>query len=341
MATSSGSDVLRISAIVVTYERPEYLECCLDHLLAQTHSAMEIIVVDSSATRRSADLIAERFPSVRYIACLAGRGAIATARNLGLESATGDVIGFIDDDAFAAPDWLEQLLPYYADGLVGGVGGRQIRGQPNEIEEGLDEIGRLRKDGTLTGNFAADPGRVVEVDHLLGTNMSFRRAVLADLPGIRDGYPWPCLREETDLCFRVVASGYRLLYAPDAVVEHVAAPYAKGSRFDLRYAYFQQHNHLILLVRNFGIGAMVTRHYVVGSLRTVSRNWREGIVRASDRARHGDYEGAARAFVNSMLRGAILVVATPVGLAHGALLAHQDHGARRFPLPFRLFGDRR
>lgn len=327
MPTQSGADAVTVSAVVVTYERPEYLERCLNHLLAQTCPPMEIIVVDSSDTRLIATLVAERFQSVQYIVCSAGRGAIATARNLGFEAARGDVIGFVDDDAFAAPDWLERLIPNYSDESVGGVGGRQIRGQPNEIEEGLDQIGRLLEDGTLVGNFTADPGHAVEVDHLLGANMSFRRSVIAGLSGIRDGYPGPCLREETDLCLRVAASGYRLLYAPDAVVEHVAAPYAVGSRFDLRYAYFSQHNHLILLVRNFGLGVTITRRYIVGSLRSSLHCWRSGIKRAGDRARHGDLGGAARAIVNSTLRSVILIIATPTGLARGVLLTHHDRKA--------------
>ena len=85
--------------------------------------------------------------------------------------------------------------------------------------------------------------------------MSFRRAALERIGGIRDGYRGTCIREETDLCLQVTAAGYRLVYAPDAVVEHVAAPYAKGSRFDLRYAYWAQKNHLILLIRHFGSSA--------------------------------------------------------------------------------------
>ena len=63
------------------------------------------------------------------------------------------------------------------------------------------------------------------------------------------------------------AAGYRLVYTPDAVVEHVAAPYAKGRRFDLRYAYWAQKNHLILLIRNFGLGAPIVRalHGLLGT----------------------------------------------------------------------------
>ena len=242
------------SVVVITFERPEHVRRCIEHLLRQTTAPSQIIVIDSSVGNDTEHLLLEHFPQVTYLKTAAGRGAMATARNLGFERASGDVVAFIDDDAYAAPDWLERLLEPYADPDVGGVGGRQIRHQPGELTEGMDAIGELRGDGTLTGNFAADPGHPVEVDHLLGANMSFRRTVLEQIGGIRDGYFGTCVREETDLCLRVTRAGYRLLYTPTAVVEHVAAPYAKGRRFDLRYVYWAQKNHMIVLIRNFGIG---------------------------------------------------------------------------------------
>ena len=146
------------SVAVVTYERPTFVARCLDHLLAQTAPPSEIIVVDSSPGDETRRLVRERFPSVRYEVCPAGRGATATARNIGYTLTSGEVLAFIDDDAYAEPEWLERLLPSYEDPAVGGVGGRQIRHQPGELEEGVDTIGRLRADGTLTGHFAADPG---------------------------------------------------------------------------------------------------------------------------------------------------------------------------------------
>src|SRR5581483_800974 len=140
------------SVAVVTYERPSYVARCLDHLLAQTAPPDQIIVVDSSAGDDTARLVRDRYPTVRYEVCPAGRGATATARNLSYRLTGGEVLAFVDDDAFPEPDWLERLLPFFDDPSVGGVGGRQIRHQPGELEEGTDAIGRLREDGTLTGH---------------------------------------------------------------------------------------------------------------------------------------------------------------------------------------------
>ncbi len=316
------------SVAVVTYERPAYVARCLDHLLAQTVPPDQIIVVDSSKGDDTARLVVDRYPTVRYEVCPSGRGATATARNLSYTLTSGEVLAFVDDDAFAEPHWLERLLPYFDDPSVGGVGGRQIRGQPGELAEGIDAIGLLREDGSLTGHFAADPGHPVEVDHLLGANMSFRRAAIDRIGGIRDGYRGTCIREETDLCLQVALQGYRLVYTPDAVVEHVAGPYAKGRRFDLRYAYWAQKNHLILLIRNFGLAAPVVRAYLRSSLREAAAEGAGRAARSTALATGRDGRGALRSAVAALVRPAAALVATVTGLVGGARLARADRRRR-------------
>lgn len=311
--------------VVVTYERPTHVARCLDQLQVQTVPPVEIIVVDSSIGDDTARVVRERFPSVRYEVNPAGRGATATARNLGFALTTGDILAFLDDDAFAEPDWLERLLPFFDDPGVGGVGGRQIRQQPGELTEGVDAIGQLRDDGTLTGNFAADPGGPVDVDHLLGANMAFRRSIIESMGGIRDGYGGTCIREETDLCLRVAHAGYRLVYTPDAVVEHVAGPYAKGQRFDLRYAYWTQKNHLILLIRNFGLTRPIVHRYLATSLRDAAHDGATRSARAWQRARHHDGSGALRAGGAAVLRTVVVVAGSVSGLWRGARLARLDN----------------
>ncbi len=315
---------LSASVGVVTYERPTFVARCIEHLLAQTRPPLEIIVVDSSSSDDTERMVRDRFPMVRYEVCPSGRGATATARNICYRIARGDVIAFIDDDAFAEPEWLERLLPSFGDPTVGGVGGRQIRGQPGETDEGLDAIGKLLADGTLTANFTADPGTTVAVDHLLGANMAIRRSVLDELGGIRDGYAGTCIREETDLCLRVAHAGYRLLYDPDAVVEHVAAPYAKGKRFDLRYAYWAQKNHLILLIRNFGLTRPIVRNYLRTSTRGALAECSVRMRSAGGRVRTHDTSGALRSVGAAFVRATITLVASLSGVWAGAELARAD-----------------
>jgi|GEM_PF-883280 len=258
---------LSVSVVVATYGRPDHVETCLTHLEQLRTAPLEVVVVDGSPDDRTRTVVA-RHPGVVYLRNDLGRGTTAESRQIGYRATTGDVLAFVDDDAFAEPDWLDEIVAPYADPEVVGVGGRALNGIPDEAVTGLGSIGRFLPDGTLTGNFAADPGRVVDVDHLLGANMSFRRSALDAIGGIRGDYPGTCLCEESDISLRLTAAGGRLVYTPRAVVHHVAAPYGIGGRrFDRRYQYYARRNHVVMLARNYGFGAPVLRRYLVTSLR--------------------------------------------------------------------------
>lgn len=296
-------DIPAAAVVVATYNRPDYVRRCLEHLASQTHHPDRTIVVDSSADRRTAEVVDE-FPGVVYLRNELGGGHLSTSRRIGFDAAADlDVIAYIDDDAFAEPDWLDRLLRPYADPSVGGVGGRASNGQPGETEEGLGAIGRFLPNGTLTGNFAADPGRDIDVDHMLGANMSFRRSAVEQIGGIEDYYPGTCLREETDTSLRLRLAGYRIVYTPSAVVEHVAGPYAKGRRFDLRYTYYGERNHVVLLARTVGLRDVRFHRYLGVGARTTAGHLRYA-ARALLRPQVFGPESKVRGVANGLTRAA-------------------------------------
>lgn len=235
----------------------------MEHLRKQTMLPEQVVVIDASADDRTKAVCAD-FPESLYARNQpGGYGSQARSRNIGLRQATGEIIAFLDDDSFAHPTWLEELLKPYGDPTVGGVGGRALRNQPDEDKQGVDQIGKLLPNGELTGNFAADPGRDLEVDHAIGCNMSFRREIIESLDGFRELFPGVALREETDPCLRVKLLGYKIIFAPKAVVDHIGAPKPKGERFDIAYSYYGQRNHIVLLVANFGFASTIFWRYIL------------------------------------------------------------------------------
>jgi GT2 family glycosyltransferase len=316
-----ATPTLSASVVVVTLCRPAFLRTCLQHLAEQSVPVLETIVVDASPDDLSARLVADEFPYVRYLRNPLGPGTTGASRNLGLGVATGDILAFVDDDAFADVDWLEQLLLPYDDPKVGGVGGLARNGMDGEALYGVDDIGQFHDDGTLSGNFAADPGGVIEVDHFLGANMSFRRAAVIDAGGIRDGYPGTCLREETDLAFRVSAAGWLLVYNPKSAVQHVAAPYPKGRRFDARYEYFANRNHMVLLARHIGYTSQQMREYyrVVG--RGIGKELRYSI---DSLGSGGSVVKRGRGFLRGVSRASAAGSGTLVGLGAGYFRRRAD-----------------
>ena len=256
---------LAVSVVIATYERPEYLHRCLHQLSQQVLPPNEVVVVDASLSDESRK-VSKLFGNVTYISNPAGRGSMTNSRNVGWRASTGEVVAFIDDDAFADPHWLEHLAAAYEDDNIGGVGGRAVRSEL-DVAHVADRVGSLTPDGQLVANFEALAPGVLDVCHLIGCNMSFRRWALERVGGFREEYRGTEVREETDLCFRVIEEGLRLRYQPKALVVHVGGPYVRGHRFDVRYDYFMARNHAYLLVQHFGFRARIVRSFAIGLVR--------------------------------------------------------------------------
>lgn len=274
-----GCDALTVSVIVVTVNRPDCVRRCLQALEGQQPQPEQVIVVDASRDDRTR-CVASEFPHVHYLPKPELFGRMTASRNFGLMHATGSIVAYIDDDAYCRPGWLKSLLAAYDSPSVGAVGGRALNAQPGEEHQGREDIGRLKPNGFLTGHFAADPGRVIDADHIIGCNMSFRREVLAWLGGFRDdAWGTSGLCEDSDICLRVRALGYRLRFQPKACVDHAGAPQAVGRRFSILYEYQHRRNSAILLIRNFGFSTMVlrfpfaiTRHMTWEFIRSIGKS---------------------------------------------------------------------
>jgi len=100
-----------ISVIIPVYNAERTLERCIDSVLAQTHKNLEVICILDGADDGSAGILSwhqERDPRVKVIE-QESKGP-ATARNAGLDLATGDYIGFVDADDYIDPAMYERLL---------------------------------------------------------------------------------------------------------------------------------------------------------------------------------------------------------------------------------------
>ena len=317
------------SVVIATYRRPEHVRACLEHLALQTVSPSRIIVVDASPDSHTREVVAT-FAGVEYRRNERGIGSTATSRAIGVSDVRDDVVAFIDDDAYAEPDWLERLLHPYEDQEVAAVGGRARNGQPGEENEGIGAIGQLLPDGRLTGYFAADPGERVEVDHLLGANMSVRMRAVRELGGIRDFYPGTCLREETDIALRMRRAGMKIVYTPDAIVRHVAGTYARGRRFDARYRYYGARNHVVLLATTLGYRDPHLRRYMLGTLSGAARNVGAGFRSVSDPKRHG-LRSKARGVAGGVRRAVLDLVGTGAGIV-ASVRATASLRSQRIPM---------
>src|SRR6476661_6346280 len=159
-----------------------------------------------------------------------GLPGLSGARNTGVGLAESDIVAFLDDDAEAAPDWLERLVALYDDPDVLAVGGKVVplweTGRPGYFGEELDWIVGCSHRGL--------PRVASEVRNVIGANMSFRLEVLRQVGGFNQALgrkgtlPLGC--EETEICIRsrMGLPGSRIVYEPAALVRH-HVPASRGT----------------------------------------------------------------------------------------------------------------
>jgi len=134
-------------------------------------------------------------------------------------------------------------------------------------------IGTVLPDGELYAGFDADFKSRLSVDHIMGCNMSFRREVIGRLGGFREDYPGISgVCEDTDMCLRVKALGYKIVLEPAACVDHLGAPQVKGRRFDARYCFYGAQNNVVLMMRHRKLFPRAGRRFVVRMIGERTRN---------------------------------------------------------------------
>lgn len=100
----------KISVIIPVYNTEAYIRKCLDSIIHQTYRNLEIIVVVNGSTDHCGKICIEYATRDERI-CVVQKehGTIASARNVGLEVASGDWIGFVDSDDYIESDYYEYL----------------------------------------------------------------------------------------------------------------------------------------------------------------------------------------------------------------------------------------
>jgi glycosyltransferase involved in cell wall biosynthesis len=175
---------MKVSIVVCTYS-PEmyyYFEETIESLLSQTHDDIEIVtVVDGteSVNERVRDDYGDCENVVIHIN--EENVGLLESRNTGADVARGDVVAFIDDDAVADEQWIEELVSAYEGRDVTAAGGRMtpiwVAGKPSFLPEEFYWLV-----GVTHRGFADGPGYV---RNTFGSNLSFRRDVFLGMGGIR------------------------------------------------------------------------------------------------------------------------------------------------------------
>jgi len=197
--------VVEVSVVIPTVDRAALLDRCLGGLTRPQGVDFEVLVVHDGdpGIRAVLDRWAPQLP-LRDLQ-IAERGAVPK-RNAGWRAARAPVIAFTDDDCEPAEGWLRAGL----DAL----------GPEVDLVQG--PIAPHPADADVTGVFARTLDQPTASDTYPTANLLYRRAALERVGGFDDAF-WGG-GEDTDLAWRVIESGGRAAFAPDALVHHAVRP---------------------------------------------------------------------------------------------------------------------
>lgn len=275
------------SVVLPTHNRRNLLRLVLDALCKQSYSRFSVVLVIKPSNDGTEDLAEQYRNKLRMKVIFQERGYVTEALNLGLENAKGDVIGFLDDDAIPAPDWLRIHAETYRQFDVAGVAGDVIpakicrgklealceKGEPpflyplskikyslwNKPLRGADGSGTsgyfvyITRSGNLgsIGNMAYWRGRGLIRSFLgMGANITVLRKAIEGFVFDNSwvlGAGWEQL-----LAWYIWKSGFDLVYNPKAKVFHVTHGQTLSRALSSKKATLFQAEKELLFYRLYG-----------------------------------------------------------------------------------------
>ncbi|NAZ74004.1 glycosyltransferase [Kineococcus sp. T13] len=235
-----------VSVLMATRDRPRELRRSLQALLASTARPLQVVVVDNSPDPSATRAVAAGLPGVQVVH--EPWPGLSPARNAGLAHLRGDVVVLVDDDVETTAGWLEELLAPFADPAVGAVTGNVVPANLDlldpQVFEDYGGLGRGPHRRTYDRSWLVGSRGPAPTWQIGATaNAAVRRDVLAGLgpfdetlgPGRPSG-----VGEDTEYFYRVLRSGWTIVYQPTAVVRHHHRADRPGLRRQVR-AYSSGH----------------------------------------------------------------------------------------------------
>ena len=196
-----------VSVVVCAYNAADTIDDCLTALADVKYPRFEIIVVDDGSTDDTASR-ARRYSRARLIQT--PNSGLSAARNVGLDSASGDVVAYVDADVRVDPLWLMHLVQPFVRSTAVAAGGPNVA----PSDDGWFSQCVVRAPGAPSHVMFDDR----QAEHIPGCNFAARREALLAIGGfdpifLRAG-------DDVDVCWRLQDRGGWIAFAPSALVWH-------------------------------------------------------------------------------------------------------------------------
>lgn len=216
----------KVSVLVLSWNGRKHLEICLPALQAQEDPGIDwdVRVLDNGSFDDTVEWMRREHPWVRLTALEVNRGFCGGNELLVEGAEDADAVVFLNNDTRPGPDWLARLVAAYreAPGDVAAVSGGIVDwdGKRLDFAQGLLTFDghAFQKDYRRPLDQVTLPEAGHELLFACGGNMIVDRRIFKDLGGFdRTFFAY---LEDVDLGWRLWAAGYRVTFAPDAVVHH-------------------------------------------------------------------------------------------------------------------------
>jgi len=212
---------MRASIIIPTYNRLQDLQRVVTAVRGQTvppETELEVVVVDDGSSDGTWDWLSEQCEETRFVPLRQNNAGPASARNRGVEAASGEIVIFLGDDTVPQPGWLVAHLEEHR--LFGGPGPVAVLGYtsfpPNAESPFLRFINEY---GAQFGYLIIEDPCDVPFNFFYTSNISLPRSELERRGGFREDFP-AAAWEDIEFAYRAAADGLRIRYQPRARTIH-------------------------------------------------------------------------------------------------------------------------
>lgn len=200
---------MKFSIIIPVTRVNEHLKECIEHCLKLDYPDFEIIVLPDSEEKLD-------YPKTKILST--GPMGPSDKRDMGAKHSTGDILAFIDDDAYPSKSWLKEAAKHFDDPEIAAVGGPAIT--PNSdgfLQRASGHVySSFMGGGSYTYRYVPKEQR--EVDDYPSCNFIVRKSVFQEVGGFDTKF-WP--GEDTKLCLEITSKlGKKIIYDPKVLVYH-------------------------------------------------------------------------------------------------------------------------
>jgi len=255
---------MKLSIIVICWNDLKVITDCLSSIFARTHSVdFEVIVSDNGSTDGSVAVIRQQFPQVQVIENGRNLG-FAKGNNVGIRASRGDYVLILNPDTYIHEGTLDKWLDFADRHPEAGAFGCRVLNPDGSYQESARPFPTLRGDlvaalyvrplAYISEFFASDTyvgwkGNTERViDWQSGCCVMFRADLLRRLGGFDEQFFYHY--EEVDLCRRVWASGYPIVYSPEATITHLGG--SSVNRFPIRFELEKYRNRYRFFYKTYG-----------------------------------------------------------------------------------------